>query len=57
MLWAMSNSVQTRWAADFPGAAVLTVDRAGTFSGDAADRGTVVEALVVGRSGLRAIAA
>jgi site-specific DNA-adenine methylase len=28
VLWAMSNSVQARWAADFPGAAVLTVDRA-----------------------------
>lgn len=49
VLWAMSNSAQARWAVDFPGAAVLTVDRAGTFSGDTADRGTVAEALVVGR--------
>lgn len=57
VLWAMSNSVQTRWAADFPGAVALTVGRAGTVSCDGAGRGKVAEALVVGRSGLRAIAA
>ena len=57
VLWAMSNSMQARWAADFPGATVLTVDRAGTVSCDGAGRGKVAEALVVGRSGLRAIAA
>lgn len=50
VLWAMSNSAQARWAVDFPGAAMLIVDRAGTFSGDAADRGTVAEALVIGRA-------
>lgn len=45
--WAMSNAAHTRWVIDFPSAAQVSIQRAGTVSCKASTRGTVSEVLVV----------
>ena len=45
--WALSNATHERWAQDFPDAAQVAIQRAGTVSCKASTRGSVSEVLVV----------